>query len=61
LARRLKSYVVCGVVEKRKTENNLNELFNSAYIVDREGKLLMTYRKTFMYEADLIWHCKPGK
>ena len=56
LAKRLNSYVLCGYPElyidpATKTEH----FYNSAYLVDREGKLLLNYRKFLLYEADFIW------
>lgn len=56
LAKRLKSYVILGYPElfiDKKT--NKEHYYNSAYVVDREGKLVLNYRKHYLYEKDHRW------
>jgi protein N-terminal amidase len=53
MAKEFNSYVVLGYPEVVKTEGEgADELFNSAYILDREGKLICNYRKILLYETD---------
>ena len=43
--------VMCGYPEKVSDE----ELYNSAMVFDRDGKLVKNIRKTFLYEVDEAW------
>jgi protein N-terminal amidase len=36
-------------------QNNEEKFFNSAYILDRKGQLVLNYRKHFLYETDKTW------
>lgn len=36
-------------------ERDGDELFNSAWLIDRRGQLVQVYRKTLLYEADRPW------
>ena len=36
-------------------ETKKEYFYNSAYVVDRDGTLLLNYRKHFLYEADYTW------
>ena len=47
IARKFKAYVFAGFPEKSGPK-----FYNSMYCLDREGKSIMTYRKTFLYEVD---------
>lgn len=40
-------------------QNNEEKFFNSAYILDRKGQLILNYRKHFLYETDKTW-CEAG-
>jgi protein N-terminal amidase len=56
LAKRLKSYVLLGYAEKWKNlETDIEELYNSCMIVDKNGNALPSYRKHFLYELDENW------
>ncbi len=56
LAKRLNCYVMAGYPELYiNPETKKEHLYNSAYVVDREGKLALNYRKHFLYETDHNW------
>jgi protein N-terminal amidase len=50
IATRLKAYVGFGYIEKAE-----EGLYNSAAVVDREGNLVVNYRKTHLYYNDRLW------
>ena len=55
LAKRLNSYVVAGYPERyifQINDEDQEELYNSMYVIDRYGKVLMDYRKHFLYMTD---------
>ncbi|MFK7929118.1 MAG: carbon-nitrogen hydrolase family protein [Myxococcota bacterium] len=54
IAKALRSWVVCGFVERDE-----ERLYNSALVIDPTGELRTVYRKTLLYEADLLW-ATPG-
>ena len=56
LAKRLNCYVICGYPELYiDPETRKEHFYNSAYVVDRDGTLLLNYRKHFLYQADYTW------
>lgn len=50
VARALRTWVVCGFVERAH-----DRLFNSAMVIRPDGSLAFVYRKTLLFEADLVW------
>lgn len=54
VARALKTWVVCGFVERDQ-----DRLFNSALVIRPDGSLAFVYRKTLLFEADEVW-ASPG-
>lgn len=50
IAHALKTWVVCGFVERDQ-----DRLFNSALIIDPMGGLRSVYRKTLLFDADKSW------
>lgn len=50
IAIRLKSYVAFGYIEK-----DGDNLYNSASVLDRNGNLIVNYRKTHLYFNDKLW------
>ncbi|MCA9494022.1 MAG: carbon-nitrogen hydrolase family protein [Myxococcales bacterium] len=54
VARERRCFVVAGFPERDGAR-----LFNSALVIDREGELRSTYRKTLLYDEDLHW-AEPG-
>ena len=60
LAKKLGAYVVGGYPEVRKTAKGKEEYYNSMYVIDRKGELLLNYSKHFLFETDKVW-AKPGK
>lgn len=50
VARLQKTWLVAGFIERES-----NKLFNSALIINPEGELAGTYRKTLLYWADWGW------
>ncbi len=55
LAKKLGSYVFAGYPEIVFEENGTEKYYNSAYLIDREGNLLLNYRKKHLYETDKTW------
>ncbi len=53
-ARRHGTWLVAGFPEAHGAS-----LFNSALVIDRTGALVHVYRKTLLYEADVLW-ASPG-
>ena len=47
-----------GYIEKEEKDGQV-KLYNSASVIDRQGKLLLNYRKTFLYFCDKLW-CEEG-
>ena len=54
-AKLLNCYVMCGYPEVEIDENNTRKLYNSAYVINRDGTLLLNYRKHHLYETDHRW------
>jgi N-carbamoylputrescine amidase len=54
VAREARAWLVCGYVERE-----IDRLFNSALVVDCEGALRFSYRKTLLFDADTSW-AEPG-
>ncbi|KAI8062505.1 carbon-nitrogen hydrolase [Gongronella butleri] len=55
-AQRLRCYVAAGYPERHVDESSGQLIYyNSLCFVDREGRLLKTYRKSFLYETDENW------
>ena len=50
VARRHNSWIVCGFVEHAN-----HHLYNSALVIDHEGRLAGCYRKTLLFELDELW------
>ena len=55
LAKKLNSYVIVGYPELYIDESKNEHMYNSAYVIDREGKLVLNYRKHYLYETDEAW------
>jgi len=55
LAKKLKSYVIVGYPELYFDETNEEHMYNSAYVIDREGNLILNYRKFYLYDTDKFW------
>ena len=53
-AKSLNSYVICGYPELDLSGNS-KKLYNSAYVIARDGSLLLNYRKHHLYEVDHRW------
>ncbi len=54
VARRHRTWVVAGFAEDAG-----ERLYNSALVLDRDGRLAFVYRKTLLYDADVPW-ASPG-
>ncbi len=54
LAAERRCWMVCGFVERAA-----DRLFNSALVVQPDGTLAFTYRKTLLFDADVPW-ASPG-
>lgn len=52
LAKEFNSYCVIGYPEKMLKEDGEEVLYNSCYLVDREGELVYNYRKILLYDTD---------
>ncbi len=50
VARQHRSWIVCGFVEHAH-----HQLYNSALVIDHEGRLAGCYRKTLLFELDELW------
>lgn len=57
IASNLKAYVMCGYPEifYDEKDGKKKHLYNSMYVIDREGKLKVNYRKHHLYETDEYW------
>lgn len=56
LAQKLGCYVFAGYPEIHiSKEDNVEHFYNSSYLIDRDGKLLITYRKKHLFETDKTW------
>lgn len=55
LAKKLNCYVICGYAEIEAKENQEKKFYNSAYVIERDGTLLLNYRKHHLYEVDHRW------
>ena len=51
----LESYIMVGYPEIFIDSNNQKFYYNSLYVVDRKGNLLLNYRKHHLYETDQSW------
>ncbi|KAI8333089.1 carbon-nitrogen hydrolase [Chlamydoabsidia padenii] len=59
-ALRLSCYVAVGYPEKQINDDKITR-YNSQCFIDRQGNLIKTYRKTFLYETDELWASEgPG-
>ncbi|KAI8049246.1 carbon-nitrogen hydrolase [Syncephalis plumigaleata] len=56
-ARRLHCFVIVGYPERVNMPDGSPIYYNSACIVDRQGQLVHTYRKAYLYTTDLNWAC----
>ena len=54
IAREHATWMVCGFAE-----TDQGALYNSAMVIDDQGELAFTYRKSMLYEADETW-ARPG-
>ncbi|EGR30676.1 carbon-nitrogen family protein, putative [Ichthyophthirius multifiliis] len=55
LAKRLFSYVFAGYPEIQIQSDNSQKYYNSAYLIDRDGNLIINYRKKHLFESDKTW------
>lgn len=56
IAKIMNAYIFCGYPEIAfAADKKSAKLYNSAYLVDRSGELLLNYRKTFLFETDKTW------
>ncbi len=56
LAKKTNSYIMCGYPELYiDPETNKESFYNSAYVIDRQGNLVLNYRKHYLYETDHKW------
>lgn len=55
VAKAHRTWIVCGFPECTPD----GRLYNSAMVIDRDGRLAFTYRKTLLFEADWPW-AMPG-
>jgi predicted amidohydrolase len=46
----LKCYTLCGYAEI-----DGDRFYNSAILVDREGKCILNHRKKHLFESDKVW------
>lgn len=53
-AKLLNCYVICGYPEI-DSPGPTRKLYNSAYVISRDGSLLLNYRKHHLYEVDHRW------
>ena len=60
IARDFNSYVVIGYPERVENAHSGPTLYNSAYILGREGQLLQNYRKILLYTSDKKFY-SPGR
>eukprot|EP00762_Andalucia_godoyi_P005065 ANDGO_04016.mRNA.1 Protein N-terminal amidase len=74
LAKRVGAFVAMGFVEIADNSQKNNgrrcddatsesmdaELYNSMVLVDKSGKIVYTYRKSFLYETDESWALEGG-
>lgn len=58
IARTHRTWIVGGLPE-RAIDRGDPRLYNSALVIDPRGDLAFVYRKTLLYEADLVW-AAPG-
>ncbi|EAR85279.1 carbon-nitrogen family hydrolase (macronuclear) [Tetrahymena thermophila SB210] len=54
IATKLGCYVFAGFPEI-EIVNGQENFYNSAYLIDRDGKLIITYRKKHLFETDKTW------
>lgn len=54
IAVELNCYIAVGYPEKHQTKDQV-KYYNSMCFVNRQGELIKTYRKTFLYETDENW------
>lgn len=55
-AKRLNCYVICGYPELYIDSTTKEEhMYNSAYVIDRQGGLIHNYKKYYMYDIDYFW------
>jgi len=54
-ALRLSAFVVVGYPQILKEQGGIEKHYNSACFVGREGNLIATYQKSFLYETDERW------
>lgn len=54
IAVKTKAYVAFGYIEKDEVENKVI-LYNSAAVINREGKTICNYRKNHLYTNDKQW------
>ncbi|CAO3646268.1 unnamed protein product [Cunninghamella echinulata] len=55
IAIELNCYIAVGYPEKHQTKDHQVKYYNSMCFVNRQGELIKTYRKTFLYETDENW------
>jgi len=55
LAEKKEAYVMCGYCEKFVDSDNNRHNYNSLYVIDRQGNLLLNYRKRQLYKIDHRW------
>lgn len=54
IATKLGCYVFAGFPEIQKI-NGVEHFYNSAYLIDRNGELIITYRKKHLFLTDKTW------
>ncbi|RUS21052.1 carbon-nitrogen hydrolase [Endogone sp. FLAS-F59071] len=54
-ALRLSAFVVVGYPQILKEQGGTEKHYNSACFVDRDGNLITTYQKSFLYDTDERW------
>ncbi|EDO16817.1 hypothetical protein Kpol_1056p18 [Vanderwaltozyma polyspora DSM 70294] len=53
-------YTVIGYPERYIDSSEKEHLYNSAAVVDPDGKLVFNYRKSFLYNTDEEWGCEEN-
>ena len=55
LALKFDCYVIAGFAER---DTDAACFYNSLYVVNRDGSLLLTHRKIDLFQPDCVW-CQP--
>jgi len=59
-ARKHHCYVVCPILTRHKEPGQNERFYNSAVFIDRQGKLLGEYRKTYLTTGEMNYGLTPG-